>query len=307
MIRNKLPFFFIVGAAKSGTTSLHKYLISNPHILMSSPKEPKFLSYTSGIQTFNGPNDHKVEKKIIKTSNEYEKLFAKAANHCSGESSADNLYFYNEVIPKLKSNHPDSKIIILLRNPVERAFSAYTHLIRDRRETYSFEEALKLEEQRKAEGYEFLWYYKSVGLYFKQVEAYLKNFKNVKIFLFDDLKSDSLQVVEETCEFLDIPKHSANTNKVYNKSDKKKKKWRNSLYFNYIQNNNSTKVITDKLLPGIWENSISDKLKQELVQNKGKKLKLKPETRKMLSDFYKEDIMKLQSLINRDLTHWLSS
>src|SRR5688572_23745369 len=96
----KLPNSLIVGAAKCGTSSLHKYLEQHPEIFMSEVKEPRFI--TSQVNPFpvNGPGDHKVEAWYVKKFADYQKLFEGAENYKAvGESSADTLYFYKDSIP----------------------------------------------------------------------------------------------------------------------------------------------------------------------------------------------------------------
>lgn len=145
-----VPNFFIVGAAKSGTTSLYHYLKQHPEIYMSPVKEPKYFLASINKFPHNGPGDIEVDKKIIRTWDEYLKLFSNASvEKCIGEASCGYLYYCELVAPSIKRISPEAKIIIVLRNPVERAFSAYCYLFREGRETLSFEEALKIEEERK--------------------------------------------------------------------------------------------------------------------------------------------------------------
>ena len=145
----KLPNFLLVGAAKCGTSSLHKYLDQHPEIFMSKHKEPRFISSQATPFPLNGPGDHKVEAWYVKNYDDYEKLFEGAGEYPAvGESSADTLYFYKGTIPVIKKYLGDPKIVIMLRNPVKRAFSAYQHLVRDLREDLSFEEGLEREPER---------------------------------------------------------------------------------------------------------------------------------------------------------------
>ncbi|MBO8151777.1 MAG: sulfotransferase [Candidatus Marinimicrobia bacterium] len=132
----RLADFLIVGAAKSGTTSLHYYLGQHPYIEMSKPKELKFLSWYAGIRGFNGPGDKKcTESRVVKSYDDYLNIFsAESKDVLCGESSTDNLYFHIEVILLIKKIIGEPKIIIILRNPVDRAFSAYTPCKRGKRE-----------------------------------------------------------------------------------------------------------------------------------------------------------------------------
>ena len=114
----------------------------------------------------------------------YKKLFQRVTGEKAvGESSVDNLYFPEQVIPLIKTLLGDVKIIIVLRNPVDRAFSAYKNLLRDGRETLTFEEGLGIEPLRRLKGYECLWRYQDLGFYYERVKAYMAHFTNVKIII----------------------------------------------------------------------------------------------------------------------------
>ena len=147
----KLPNFLIVGAAKSGTTSLYHYLKQHPEIYMSPVKEPKFITAQFLSFPFKGIGDEKVEQNIVKSYNEYCNLFKDVSKEkIIGEASPDNLYFFEKAINIIIYHLKNPKIIIILRNPIERAFSAYMYFINCNREYLSFEEALKEEEKRRS-------------------------------------------------------------------------------------------------------------------------------------------------------------
>ncbi|HET9485956.1 MAG TPA: sulfotransferase, partial [Chryseosolibacter sp.] len=162
----KLPNFLIVGAAKCGTSSLHKYLEQHPETFMSKVKEPRFISSQVMSGPLRGPGDHKVEAWYVKKYEDYVRLFEGAENYPAvGESSADTLYFYQGTIPVIKQYLGDPKIIIMLRNPVKRAFSSYQHLVRDLREELSFEEGLKEEPNRIKNNWELIYHYTAASMY----------------------------------------------------------------------------------------------------------------------------------------------
>lgn len=304
MKNNNLPDFLIIGAAKAGTTSLYRYLLNHPNINLSKKqKEGRFFS--SMPNNFKGPGDEGVNKSIPKTIYQYLNLFDNN-NKLKGDISPDYLYYHKTTISNvLFEKGKNIKIIILLRNPVERAFSQYMHFRRENREELAFEEAIKNENKRKIENWEWAWRYIEVGLYYQQVKAYLENFSHVKIFLFEDLKDDTQKVVDETCSFLGVPTIKINSDKIYNKSGIPKKNWQTNFYNNIVRSDNTIKKVLKNFLPENAKKMIGGKLREKLFENNLEKPQMKPETRKMLIDYYKEDILKLQELINRDLTNWL--
>ncbi|MFT4804277.1 MAG: hypothetical protein ACI9YE_001479 [Psychroserpens sp.] len=305
-IQKNLPNFLIVGAAKSGTTSLHAYLSGHQDILMSTPKEPKYFSNRANDISFSGKGDIGVYSSIVKSKTEYKNLFKSEREFIiKGESSADTLYYYKKVIPLIQKELKEPYILILLRNPIQRAFSAYTHLIRDEREISSFEEGLLLESERKKLGYEFIWYYKEVGLYYNQVKSYIENFKNCKVILFDDLNKDSQLVVDDTCDFLKLTKIKINKDKVYNKSGIPRRNLQTFLYKKFIKKRSLLRKIASMFLKETKKEQIALVLKEQLFNKQLQKAEMKPETKQQLIDYFKEDILKLEKLIDRDLQHWL--
>ena len=89
-----LPNFLLVGAAKCGTSSLHRYLDQHPDIFMSKVKEPRFISSQVTPFPLNGPGDDKVEAWYVKKYEDYVKLFDGSDGYRAvGESSADTMYF----------------------------------------------------------------------------------------------------------------------------------------------------------------------------------------------------------------------
>lgn len=302
----KLPNFLIVGAAKSGTTSLNYYLKQHPQVYMSPIKEPKFFTAQFLKFPLNGIGDDKVEKRMIKTFDEYKKLFkwVTPERKAIGEASVDNLYYHKRTINYIKRYLGEPKIVILLRNPVDRAFSAYKHLVRDGRETASFEEGLQMEVKRMRNNWEFIWFYKDVGFYYEQVKDYLENFRQVKIFLTEDLEKEPLRTVKETYKFLEVDTSFVpNVNVKYNVSGVPKSK-----LFSFILKRANTlgsmlEPMVNTLFPkkGIKVVSWIEKVRSKNLE----KPRMKSETKEYLKGLYKDDILKLQELINRDLSNWL--
>lgn len=298
------PNLFIVGAAKSGTTSLYYYLKQHSDIYMSPLKEPKFFSVNANKFPHNGPGDDVVDRTVIKTLEDYLNLFSQAKNEkYLGEASADYLYFHEIVAPKLKAFNPESKIIIILRNPVDRAFSAYKHLVRDGRETLSFREALRQEKERIKNNYEFIWYYVDVGFYFNHVSTYIHLFRdNVKVILYDDLVSNPFQTLCDLYNFLGINQYIPDSINPYNVSYIPKVKSLENFLDDY---NHPVKkflrpIVLKTLGKGLTEQIINYIKKRNLIS-------LDKKTRKFLIRLYQEDILKLQELIQKDLSRWLNS
>ncbi len=298
-----LPNFLIIGAAKSGTSSLHNYIKEHPEIFMSYPKEPKFITSTFVKFPMNGPGDDIIERNLItKDFESYKNLFSGISTEKAyGESSAETLYYHEKSIPAIKqyfTNEP--KIIIILRNPIERAYSAYTYIVSELREDLTFREALNAEDERIKNNYEYLWYYKDVGLYYEQVKDFLENFDDVKVYLFEDLKSNPKTLLKSLFAFLGVDTEFLpdNLNEKYNISGIPK--------YYYLQNFLKKKNIVKDILKLVIPNTLRRKIVSRIDKSTLQKVPMSTEEREYLIDYYRDDINKLQKLIDRDLSHWMS-
>lgn len=300
-MKNKLPNFLVVGAAKSGTSSLHQYLIQHPDVFMPdinkegrSVKEPQFLV------------KDKVKNRLhfgVWNWEEYVSLFNDVKNEkCIGEASVFYLYFYREAIKNIKSFiGTDVKIIIVLRDPIERAYSAFNHVSKSAKENLSFEESLIKEGCRlmNDETLTPMVMYKSMGLYYNMVKAYKENFKDVHIVLYDDFSIDSRNELNRIFRFLDVNKYdNINLDTQHNVGGRI---WKNKVLKRLFLGKNRFKSFLINITPVFIMKSIKLKL-VNLSKNKVKPIK--DQTREELQSFFKDDINKLSELINKNLTHW---
>jgi hypothetical protein len=297
-----LPNFLIVGAAKCGMTSLHYSLKQHPDVFMSTPKEPDFFfAQFSKIPTSGIGDDC---QNVVQNFDEYCRLFERAVGKKAiGEASHTNLYYYRKTIPLIKQCLGDPKIIIILRNPAERAFAAYAELALEGREFLPFEEALRQEPKRIAEGWRPTWYYQDLGFYVHQVKAYFDDFSAVKVCLFDDLKQEPGALIQDLYRFLEVdtafrPDMTAN----YNISGVPRSKLFKRLFSRKPPLQSIVSFLGKTIFTEDGWDSLREKLKAKLLA----KTTIKPETKRDLENLYRNDIAKLQILINRDLTHWLN-
>lgn len=294
-----LPDFLIVGASKSGTSSLYNYLKQHPDIFLSEvQKEGRFFSRMEG--NYNGPGDQRIDASLTRSLDDYKALF-KGVTHekVIGDISPDYLYHYEKAIPLIKVVlGPEVAIIIILRSPVDRAFSAYTHFKRDGRENLSFEEALNKEKERKRDNWLWAWQYRNSGLYHDQVKAYTDHFKHVKIILFDDFRDDPQGVLREICAFTGVnPAFHFETTYKYNVSGTPKRAWLYKLESSRRLVSFVKRFLPKKLIRRIKNNWTGEK---QMVRSE-----MDPEIRRQLTAFFKEDILRLEKLINKDLSRWL--
>jgi hypothetical protein len=320
-----LPNFLILGAAKSGTTALYRYLSEHPDIYLSSYKEPRFLLYEGADPNqFKGPGDSDRVREAIRNLKDYEKLFDNVSHETAiGEASPIYLYHHDICIPKIKTYIPDSQFIILLRHPVDRAFSMFLHhfrggFYRDAAKTgmagieAKFIELFDTEDSRIQNNWTCWWHYKTLGFYSSQVSAYLNNFGNdkVKIYLSDDLKNNTAATVQDAFQFLGVDdSFQPNLDRKHNKFVKINKIPKNQVLHNLIIQSNPLKTIIKPLIPEKIRRKLSRQVMDKNMTQTQETLsfKLSPETRNQLTEIYRDDILKLQDILNRDLSHWLPS
>lgn len=182
------PNFFIVGAGKAGTTSLYEWLKQHPQVFMSPVKEPRFfardLPHPVGL--------------VIKDEREYLNLFSKASGYRAiGEATSSYFRLWREVPVRIKTAVPDARIIILLRDPVERSYSNYLmHFRAGRERGRSFYDALL--SSPFAPNYRLT--------YAMPTRAYLEVFgeQNVLVLLFERLRRNPYELLVEVASFLGI-------------------------------------------------------------------------------------------------------
>lgn len=215
----KKPNLFIVGAARSGTTTLWQILKENPRVFMPDNlmlKEPAHFSECRKLRF------HHYDK--------YKKIFEKANENHLWVGEASTAYLTDPVSSrKIFQYNPDARIIIILRNPVLRAYSLYRWMVQDGYEyANTFEDALSLEESRRKKEipnffepeYYYNYLYFNSGKYYHQVKRYLRLFKeNVIILKFENFINNFSQEYGRICEFLGISQNSFNITKTNESHD----------------------------------------------------------------------------------------
>ena len=205
------PNFLIVGAPKCGTTSLAFYLSQHPSVFLpadqagiSTPKvEPHYFVKPKSAMG-NGPGSMNGLSKPDRLE-DYLAIFKEAEGEIAiGEASPGYLYLHEYSIPQIQNKLGDPKIIILLRDPVARAYSSHLHHVRKRHDLVSFEKALELESVRAKQGGWFGCQLRGVGEYFEQVQAYFENFSSVHVIITEDMRTDLNGVLSGAFNFLGV-------------------------------------------------------------------------------------------------------
>ncbi|MGD1703138.1 sulfotransferase family protein [Dapis sp. BLCC M229] len=293
----KLPNFLVVGIEKAGTTSIYQYLNQHPQVYMSPVKETNFLE--RDWENFQG----KPNPKRIDTWEKYSNLFNNVQDEIAiGEVSPNYLFHYKSSSERIIKYVPDVKMIAILRNPVDRAYSDYLMHLRD---SINVEKVHSLTEQVKFRADTSFTLKK--GFYYTPLKYYFDTFgkERVKIYLYNDLSEDSSAMMQDMYQFIGV-----NSDFTPDTSERQQVAAvpKNQSLNNLIKTKNPVRAAVSSVLKVVMPLEMRQKLRSSLVNlnSGGKELKpLSSEERQLLTDFYREDILKLQDLIQRDLSSWL--
>jgi hypothetical protein len=295
-----LPTFLIIGGARCGTTVLFEYLDQHPEVFTCEPKEPHFLAFAGTATTFKGPGDEIINARSITDFKAYEKLFAAAGTaKAIGEGSVTTLY-YREAIANIRRYVPSARLICILRNPMDRALSAFSYMRSRMFEPLeSFEEALAAEDGRIAAGWQHLFHYKRGGLYYEQLARFFDAFgrEQIQVILYDDLIKDSLDVVRRCLSFIGVDAGLLPTRLPIPLASGEPRSPRLQRLLVYLA---PAKYAVERWLPQSLQNRIRTAVNSNLVPHR-----MQPGTRRQLSEEFGDDIVRLEKLIDRDLSHWL--
>jgi len=285
----KFPNFIIIGAAKAGTTSVYAYMKEHPQVFMTPIKETNYFAYEGKkTETFLGRRAR--NNFPITTIEEYTALFKDAKNESIlGEASPS--YLESPIAAeRIKKLLPEAKLLAILRDPADRAFSAYMMALREGHQANWIVQSAFNEDE----------HYVQVGFYYDKLKRYFDLFprEQIKICLYHDLSPDTLSVVQDIFEYLGVDtSFEPDVASYYNVGGIPKSKALNKIM---------VKTRRNKTLRSIAPNWAISYYRAIYNKNLSKKIEFPQDLRGRLIDLYREDILKVQDLVQRDLTCWLS-
>jgi hypothetical protein len=309
-----MPNFFVVGAQKAGTTSLYHYLDQHPEVYMSPAKEPFFFNHeidSSGRLLKQEFGRRSLSRKPrFANIEEYRALFDGVHNEKAiGEASP--LYIYAPgTAARIKRYVPKARIVALLRNPADRAYSAFLYAARIGVEPLTdFAQALQEEEQRIHDNWHYVYRYRDRGFYFGQLNAYFEEFgsENVGVWLYEDLKENPQRVSRSVYRFLGVDDSFVpDTSTKYNPASVPKSGLSRAL----IKGMNVVLPLAKKIGPSAsvriqdnWTYKVRQLVNKQILTEEPQPLD--PKLRAELIEGYREDISRLQGLTGRDLSVWM--
>jgi len=279
---------FIVGAPKCATTTIHGFLDSCEGIFMSHPKELNYFSAASIRQ-----QSLYYDEDIIDSEKSYNEIFKSASeSQILGESSVS--YFYYDSVPaKIYEYNPASKIVIVLRNPIERA---YSHYLMDSRLGYCSKKLVEIVRNPNNNPLHYQQYIK-ISQYTKQVTRYLKTFgsDNVHLIIQERFRNNPEKELQKLCQFLNISFPESSYNLI---SKNVFKLPRNSVVAGIYKN-----IYVRRIMRSFLPDALNGQLKK-LFFRVGTKPVLDKNLHSILSSLFKKDIATVESIIGHKIEEW---
>lgn len=297
--KHRPPDFSIIGAMRSGTSAIASSIAQHESIFITNPKEPSYFVQRELRTQSYGPGDKVFAERITTTEPGYMALFPNhGRTHC-GDASTAYLYFSRDAAPRMFSWNPQMKIVALLRNPIDRAYSSYLYMrSRGREPIPVFEDALEAENKRYRAGWAPMWQYLQAGLYSQQLEPFFDLFpeNQIIVYIFEDWAHFQNQVTKEI-----VARVGAQPSQFF------------SLTGQANASGSPRSNAISKFLFNPWSRRLATHLPRKFVDiaRKGHERTLRqppsldPNTRDDLAHYYESEVRRLEPLLERNLDHWL--
>lgn len=294
----RLLDFAVVGAAKSGTSSLCSLMDAHSRVHVLEPKDGHYALSVLGRGEYTGPGDHVLNENIRVSGRAYAEQLQEADSRTRvGDASV--FYMTDRRLLEALSEElrADAPVIAVLRRPDARAYSAYMHRVREGLEEGTFEEGLAKEQQRVDAGWEPIWWYRRLGRYAQQVADLFEVFgrDRVHVVLLEDLSSDPRGALQDVYDALgleweDVELHQDNASGVP----------RSRALQAFLYEQNAIKTLGSKIIPRpLWH-----RVRRWIQRRNLQRVPVTAEDRTDLVEYYRADIERLQELLGRDLSAW---
>lgn len=298
--RGRFPDFLILGAAKSGTTALWRALASHPGVFMSAVKEPGFFAYCNERPGFRCPGSKDVLDTLVFREEEYKALFARCPRtSIAGEASP--IYLAHPQAPANAARHvPGAKLVCILRDPAERAFSHWVYYRQKGIEKFGcFEEALAHEPDRLRKGWRLGWGYRELGRYGQHLDRWLTFFprESLLVIFHEDLCAQPEQTMGRILSHIGVSGggdlHVPTSNPSFAP--------RSGRLQSVIMGDNPFRRFARRRLP-LWAR---DAIMWPMLKlNLRRKPALDPAVKARLSEGFEAEIRRVEEITGRDLASW---
>jgi hypothetical protein len=298
-----MPDFFIAGVPKAGTTALHAALAQHPALFMSAVKEPKFFLTDGPPPAQGGPGDVKTYREHVWRRADYEALFEPAvAGQLRGESTPFYLYS-RDAQRRIHDQIPGARLIVVLRDPAERAHSNWTHLWSAGLDPVDdFVQACAEEQRRIAAGWADFWHYTALGRYGEQLEHLYEVFprEQVLVFRYRALVENPAAALDRVCAFLGVPQGVLTEMPRENVTAHPDPTLRHRAVARALRAGHAVTAA----LPGHAGMALIDHLERILQQDAAPRQPLTWQERQAVLPYFEEDIRLLESVTGEDFRDW---
>ncbi|MDH2426148.1 sulfotransferase [Sphaerisporangium sp. TRM90804] len=299
-----LPEFLVIGAPKAGTTALHAALARHPDLFMSPVKEPKFFLTDGPPPTRGGPGDAQTYREHVWRRADYEALFdAAPAGAVKGESTPFYLYD-REAQRRIHALVPQARLIVMLRDPVERAHSNWTHLWSAGLEPISdVVRACAEEERRIAAGWSAFWHYVSLGRYGEQLEHLFRLFPREQVLTmrYRELVDAPTATLDRICAFLGVRQGMVEEVPRENVTAHPERTLRHQALSRVLR----VGAGMGRHLPGSLAARLVEPLESALQERGRPRRSLSWEQRQALLPHFEKDVVLLGQVTGQDYSDWL--
>ena len=299
---NGMPQFLLIGAARAGTTAIYSYLRQCPEIFMPRVKEPNFFAFEGQTLACRGPGADYINNSITRLA-DYRDLFATSPpGAVLGEASPLYL-FADQAAARIRHHAPDARLVVVLRNPVEQAFSHFMYATKQRIEPLTdFVAALNAEDQRIADGWQPLFGYSRFPRYSEQLARYLALFprEQILIRLYEEFERDPATLMQDILAHIGVTSGFRPNMAVKHNAGGVPK---NRIIQDFLMKSNPVTRAIGLVVPQETRLRIRDRL---AGFNLKREETIPPEARAILLARLGDQIRALEPMIDRDLSNWLT-
>ena len=301
------PNFFIVGAGKAGTTSLYRYLRQHPQIYMSPIKEPSYFASEIRIENLSAAFRQHVRRQSAGMSNplgrlvldwdDYQRLFYGVKDEIAAGEATPTYLWSATAAANIRARVPHARIIMILRDPAERAFSQYLHQLSEGLTCYTFRDQVEKSARAGHRELSILYPFLEIGMYCEQVKRYLALFprERIRIYWYEEAWRQPSRLLKDIFEFLEVD--TAFEPDLSHRSLERRAPRVKAV--GVLRQSAIWHAVKGKIPPGLRAGL------RALAFRRGRALAMEPADREFLIDYYRGDIRNLAALLNRDLSAWL--
>jgi hypothetical protein len=293
------PDFLVIGAARCGTTALTSFLGEHPDVFVSTPKEPHFLAYPGGAPTFVGLGDDDLINRVaVRDEQVWRDLFRGRPERRRGEGSVTTLAHPDASIPAIaRLCAPDCRSVVMLRDPVDRAFSSWLYLRSRGYDAGSFEDCLAAEEARTQAGWSHMWQLTRLSRYAEQLAPFVAAFGDrLLVVVQEEFDADPRGQLRRVLEFLDVdPDVDIDPSRRVNAAGLPRNRAVTSA-LNTVRRSPALRRLVTAVVP--------HRQRERIRSSSLDRTTIDPSTRAELAASLAGDVRDLQDLLGRRLTMW---